>query len=311
MEFDGRTPPRYVGNGMTSSHHLGTIERVTTSPDARKQESWDVVPAGSVEIRLARCASEVEAAQRLRYRVFYGEMGASASPETLASGLDRDRFDDIADHLLVIDRALGQGVESVVGTYRLIRRPAAKRLGGFYTADEYDISKLEAFNGEILELGRSCVDGRYRTRPTMQLLWRGIAAYVFHYDIRMMFGCASLPGIDVDALALPLSYLHHNHLAPEAVRTRALDRLYVDMDRLPSDRIDRRQALSALPPLIKGYLRLGGWVGDGAVVDTQFNTTDVCVLVGTRTISEKYLRHYEREARRGDETLPADTDGTS
>lgn len=291
---------------MTSSHHLVTTARVPTPLAAREADDWDVVLAGSVETRLARSAAEVEAAQRLRYRVFYGEMGATASPETLASGLDRDRFDDIADHLLVIDRALGQDVEAVVGTYRLIRRPAALRLGGFYTAGEYDISKLEAFDGEILELGRSCVDGRYRTRPTMQLLWRGIAAYVFHYDIRMMFGCASLPGNDVDALALPLSYLHHNHLAPEAIRTRALDHLYVGMDRLSPDLIDRRQVLSALPPLIKGYLRLGGWVGDGAVVDEQFNTTDVCVVVGTRTISEKYLRHYEREARRGDESSLGD-----
>ena len=146
----------------------------------------------------------------------------------------------------------------------------------------------------MLELGRSCVDAAYRNRPTMQLLWRGIAEYVFHHDISLMFGCASLHGTDVAAHALPLSYLYHFHLAPPALRPRALDDLYVDMNFIAADAIDQKAALVALPPLVKGYLRLGGFIGDGAVIDEQFNTIDVCIIVKTDLVTERYLRHYSR-----------------
>jgi putative hemolysin len=170
----------------------------------------------------------------------------------------------------------------------------AERAGRFYTMDEYDVSRIVGQPGEILELGRSCVDQGFRTRPTMQLLWRGIAAYVFQHDITLMFGCASLPGTDPQALALPLSYLHHHHLAPEAIRPRALPDRHVAMDILAPGQVDVRAGLAAVPPLVKGYLRLGGWIGDGAVIDHQFNTTDVCVVVKTELVTEKYYRHYER-----------------
>jgi putative hemolysin len=153
----------------------------------------------------------------------------------------------------------------VVGTYRLIRRAHAARKGTFYSADEYDISMIVASPGEILELGRSCVGPDYRTGNVMQLLWRGIASYVFQFDIRLMFGCASVPGVDPEELALPLAYLYHNHLAPPAQRPVALPDRYTDMNLLPPDRIDRRAALAALPPLIKGYLRLGRRRGGGGL----------------------------------------------
>lgn len=250
--------------------------------------------SGTLEVRLARTPEDVAAAQALRYRVFYDEMNAKPSPEMAAARRDFDSFDDVADHLLVIDHALGDGPESVVGTYRLIRREAAAKHGGFYTADEYDIAKILAFDGPILELGRSCTDSRYRNRPTMQLLWRGIAAYVFHHGIELMFGCASLPGNDVEQLAPALSYLHHNHLAPEELRPHALPALFTEMNRLPPDGYDAKRVLAGLPPLIKGYLRLGGFVGQGAVIDPQFNTTDVCVIVKTGQVTESYYRHYAR-----------------
>ena len=148
-----------------------------------------------------------------------------------------------------------------------------------------------------MELGRSCVDAAYRNRAAMQLLWRGIAAYVFHYQIDLMFGCASLPGTDPDAVAVELTYLYQNHLAPPALRPRALPHRFVEMQRLPPESIDPRPALAQLPPLIKGYLRLGGFVGDGAVIDRQFNTTDVAVVVKTDLVTDKYYRHYERQLR--------------
>ena len=210
---------------------------------------------------------------------------------------DFDDFDPLCDHLLVIDHNRGSGPEGVVGTYRLIRRAAAARAGAFYSSHEYDIGRLIALPGEILELGRSCVDAEYRNSGTMQLLWRGIAAYVWELKIELMFGCGSLPGTDPQALALPLSYLYHNHLAPEHLRPVALPERYADMRLMPAEAIDKRQALKELPPLIKGYLRLGGYIGDGAVIDHQFNTTDVCIVVKTDQVTEKYYRHYDRKNR--------------
>jgi L-ornithine Nalpha-acyltransferase len=251
----------------------------------------------TVEVRLATNPAEIEAALRLRYDVFYREHGAKPSAEMAAREQDFDRFDDVADHLLVVDSSRGVGAAGVVGTYRLMRRPHAAILGTFYTASEYDISRLTTFPKEVLELGRSCVHSDYRNRATMQLLWKGIASYVFRYKIGLMFGCASMPGTDVDAVATQLSYLHHAHLAPEDLRARALPDLYVEMNRIPAEQIDGKRVIASLPPLIKGYLRLGGFVGEGAVVDPQFNTTDVCVIVKTDAITEKYFKHYERAAQ--------------
>ena len=253
--------------------------------------------AGNLGVRVAATTAEVLAAAALRYRVFFGEMGAHPSAAAHASGLDQDLYDPVADHLLVLDHALGDGPEAVVGTYRLIREEAASRVGGFYSAGEYDIGVLQRFPGRILELGRSCVDAAYRGRAVMQLLWRGIAAYVARHDIDVMFGCASLGGTDPDAIALELTYLHHYHLAPPALRPRALPGRFVAMDRLPTTAVDARAALALMPPLVKGYLRLGGFVGEGAVVDLEFNTTDVAIVVKTDLVTEKYLRHYERPTR--------------
>lgn len=250
--------------------------------------------SGSLEVRLAETTAEVTAAQNLRYKVFYEEMSARPSAEQAAQKRDFDQYDTLCDHLLVIDHNKGSGAAGVVGTYRLIRRHVAAQVGTFYSADEYDISHLEEYPGEILELGRSCVDQDHRNRLTMNLLWRGIALYAVQYNIRIMFGCASLPGTDPSALALPLSYLYYHHLAPPALRPVALPHRYVDMRMVDEHLIDPRTAIHEVPPLIKGYLRLGGFVGEGAVVDHQFNTTDVSIVVKTELITDKYLRHYER-----------------
>ncbi len=268
---------------------------IASAPIIAMMPGFAEIRAGNLGVRLAASAAEIDAVQALRYRIFYQEMGAMPDAEALASHRDRDRFDAIADHLLVIDHDLGDGAPGVVGTYRLIRQDAAARIGRFYSADEYDISALQQFPGQLLELGRSCVDTAYRSRAVMQMLWRGIAAYVFLHQIDLMFGCASLPGTDPDALASELSYLYTAHLAPEPIRPRALPSRFVPMQRLPSDSINSKLALNALPPLIKGYLRLGGFVGDGAVIDWQFNTTDIAVVVQTDLVTEKYYRHYERQ----------------
>lgn len=248
--------------------------------------------------RLAESEADVDAAQALRYRVFYEEMAAKPSPDVEARKRDFDQFDGFCDHLLVIDPQRTDIPGGVVGTYRLLRRSIADANCGFYSTDEYDISRLIAYPGELLELGRSCVDARHRNRPAMQILWRAIAEYIWLHDVPIMFGCASLPGTDPERLALPLAYLYHYHLAPPALRAVAVPDRYVDMRLMPESEIDHRKALSELPPLIKGYLRLGGFVGDGAVIDWQFNTTDVSILVKTDLITDKYVKHYERASRK-------------
>ena len=265
-------------------------------PPVSNREIVQVV-AGDFEVRLAQTAAEIEAAQALRYRVFYEEMTAQASPEMKALRRDFDPFDEVCDHLLVLDRRRGEGPEGIVGTYRLIRRAAAAKMGRFYSSAEYDIQKMIDYPGEVLELGRSCIERDARNTATMQMLWRGIALYAYHYNIQVMFGCASLPGIDPEQHAQALSYLYHNHLAPPEIRVRALPSRYVNMDTLERGSYDPRKAMARVPPLIKGYLRLGGFVGDGAVIDHEFNSTDVFIIVKTELVTEKYIRHYERGMR--------------
>ena len=268
---------------------------------------------GQLEVRLAASAAEVRQAQKLRYRVFYEEMSALADARTSRAGRDADRFDAICDHLLVIDHGLPRSQlhqklhdrfrgppPAIVGTYRLLRQTVAERNGGFYSADEYDIGPLIAANPHLdfLELGRSCVLEPYRDKRTVELLWHGIWAYVLYHGVDVMLGCASLPGTDPDALALPLSFLHHNAGAPEEWSARAVGHRYVEMNRLPPEQIDTKAALRTLPPLIKGYLRLGGYVGDGAVIDHDFGTVDVLIILPVTNINPRYLAHYGVDASR-------------
>jgi putative hemolysin len=254
------------------------------------------VVAGDFEVRLAENAAEIDAAQALRYRVFYEEMTAHPTPEMAARRRDFDAFDTVCDHLLVLDHRR-EGPKAIVGTYRLIRRSAAAAIGRFYSSAEYDIQPMIDYPGEVLELGRSCIEKDARNTATMQMLWRGIALYSSHYNIQVMFGCPSLPGTDPSQHAQALSYLYHHHLAPPPIRVRALASRYIKMDVLEPGSYDPRKAMARVPPIIKGYLRLGGFVGDGAVIDPEFNTTDVFIIVKTEIITEKYIRHYERGMR--------------
>ena len=268
-------------------------------PFEGRAEQWPVLAiSGALEVRLAETEHEVELAQRLRYSVFYEEMTAIPSPQMREAGRDFDKYDDVCDHLLVVDReAHGEdGQPLVVATYRLTREKDAARAGGFYTSSEYDIAPM--LNGlpadtKYLELGRSCVLKSYRARPgTMQLLWKGLMAYVARFDIDLMFGCASLAGNDPDALALPLSYLHHFHAMPAELNVRARSELFVDMNRMAKDAIEPREGLRSLPPLLKGYVRAGCRIGDGAVIDRQFNTTDVFIYFPLSGIDARYKSRF-------------------
>jgi putative hemolysin len=247
--------------------------------------------AGNLEVIIAHRAEDIEASQQLRYRVFFEEMGAKPTPEITRTQRDMDQFDAVCDHLLVIEHQPDQRVK-VVGTYRLLRREPMRAVGHFYSEGEFDIGPILKHPGEILEVGRSCVDPEFRNRAVMQLLWRGIGAYVARFNAELLFGCASFAGTDPAAHALALSYLHHYHLAPEGLRPAALPERFVNMNLMPKEAINEKEAFSSLPALIKGYLRLGGYIGLGAVIDPDYNTTDVGIVVKTDLVTEKYAQRY-------------------
>jgi putative hemolysin len=253
---------------------------------------------GALEVRLAVTKREIRKAQRLRYKVFFQD--GSATPDRRAHLLRRDvcRFDAICDHLIVVDHAhrnrMGRPKPKVVGAYRLLRQDVAERNFGFYSAGEFDIAPLLARHAgkQFLELGRSCVAPEYRSKRTLELLWRGLWAYACHHKIDCMIGCASFESIEPKALALPLSFLHHHALANEEWRADALAVRLAPMDLLPRAAIDARRAMQTLPPLIKGYLRAGARVGSGAVVDLQFGTTDVLIVLPVADVDRRYSGHF-------------------
>lgn len=254
-----------------------------------------IVNYDKVIVRLALSKEEIEAAQRLRYKVFYEELKATPSAEMMKLRRDINDFDEVADILVVIDTSLPDDGDHIVGTYRFLRQEIAEKYGRFYTADEFDISPFLQSGAKLLELGRSCVLEPYRTRPVLQKMWAGIAEYVAEHNIGLMFGCASFPGTDPDAIADQLSYLYHYHLSSDDLCPRALPDVYVDMNRLPKEQFDARRVFASLPPLIKGYLRLGASIGDGAYVDTQWDSIDVCIVMPTHLVTDKYFKHYARK----------------
>jgi len=254
---------------------------------------------GTLEVRLTRSPEEVAAAQQVRYRVFFEELGARGGLD--GERRDADRFDDICDHLLVIDTALpGRDIDRIVGTYRLLRDEMAAASDGFYSSGEFELEKLVARHRSrrFMELGRSCVLPKYRSKRTIEVLWQGIWAYVNTYDIGVMAGCASFQGTVPAAHAEALSFLAQQCRPAPEWDVRAVADRYCAMDLMPAEAVDPRSALAAMPPLIKGYLRLGAKVGDGCVVDHEFGTTDVFIILPVETISARYIAYYGAEADR-------------
>lgn len=272
-------------------------------PHRRRKQPRTFGRIGSLEVRLAEDRAEIRQAQALRYSVFYEEMSAVPSMTAMMRRRDEDAYDAICDHLLVIDhdaqcppsRWRSHRNPAVVGTYRVLRQSQAERSRGFYTQGEYDIAPLIARHRDeytFMELGRSCVLKPYRNKRTVELLWHGLWTYVREHKVDVMIGCASFPGTDPKVHSAPLSFMHHNALAPEKWRCRAHEHLYVQMDLMPKEQVDPRAALKAMPPLIKGYLRLGAFIGDGAVIDWQFGTTDVLIVLPVEDIDPRYFGHF-------------------
>lgn len=246
-------------------------------------------PAPVFSVELARDPEVLRAAQRLRYAVFVEELGGGGELVDHENKLEQDRFDPFFDHLVLTDQSRGR----VAGVYRLMRSDQAQAAGGFYSAGEYDLSALMTSGRTLLELGRSCLHRDYRGGMAMFHLWNGLASYIAEHGIEVLFGVASFHGTDAEALAAPLSLLHHRHLAPPELRVRALPYAFQSMELIAENDLDRRAAMLKVPSLIKAYLRLGGFVGEGAFVDYAFNTTDVCLILDTARMNDRQARLYQ------------------
>jgi L-ornithine Nalpha-acyltransferase len=275
--------------------------RVKRPPASRQPPSHPGV-IGQLEVRLSRDKRDVRRLQKLRYDVFYKHGLAAADLTTRLTRRDTDFFDSICDHLMVVDhsaRPFAIGRPPVIGTYRLLRQDVAEKHGRFYSEVEFEISGLLKRHAGLrfLELGRSCVLPSYRTKRTIELLWHGVWSYVREHHIDVMIGCASFGGTDPARLARSLSFLHHFARAPEPWLATANSSRRVEMNRMPKDEIDIKAAWRELPALIKGYLRVGALVGDGAVIDAQFGTTDVLIIMPVSAISARYISHFGADTK--------------
>ncbi len=242
-----------------------------------------------LDVRLAQDAADLRAAQRLRYDVFVQELGGDGPLVDHVNRVERDRFDPFVDHLIAFDGP------RAVGVYRLMRADQAEAAGGFYSDGEYDLARLLSSGRRVLELGRSCLHPDYRGGMAMHQLWSALAHYIERHRIEVLFGVASFHGTDVAALSPSLSLLHHRHLAAPEIRVKARPKSFHRMDLLDEAEVDRRAAMRAIPSLIKAYLRLGGTVGEGAFVDHQFNTTDVCLILDTAQMNDRQKRIYDKD----------------
>lgn len=260
------------------------------SPDPQLADILNRQSSGHLQIQLAMTPDEVEAAQALRYRIFFEEMGGIPGEEAKRSRRDFDQYDAFCDHLLIVDTNVSP--PKVVGTYRLLPGVRALEAGlPLYTESEFDISKLKEAAGaaNLLEVGRSCVDPDYRNGRSIQLLWRGIVGYTLFYQSAWLTGCASFPGVDPQKHALALSYLRHFHAAPDDVAPLPLPEFFVPMDAIPASEINEAEAMQQLPPLIKGYAKNGTLFGHGAVIDPLCRTVDVCVLLSLQQVRNSRL----------------------
>jgi L-ornithine Nalpha-acyltransferase len=249
-------------------------------------------------LKLAQSSDELIAAQRLRYRVFVSELGAKGPTVDHGQERESDQFDEFYDHLILIDRRLDAAdLNHVIGVYRLLRGEVARAGGGFYSANEFDLSALTSSKRNLLELGRSCVDANYRGGVAVYLLWNGLAEYVLRHQIDVLFGVASYHGTNIAPIAQSLSFLYQNHLAPPELRVQVGPDFHQQMDIIEKSKIDRVVAMAQTPALIKAYLRLGGSIGDGAFIDHDFNTIDVCLVMDTTRMSSRHKAAYTRRSK--------------
>lgn len=247
------------------------------------------------EVRLTRNKDERRQVRQLRYDVFVEEEGASATEEQRNLREEYDAYDRFAEYLAVFHNG------KIVGTYRIIDRDAAEKMGSFYTETEFNLSKIKKVDGNIAEMSRACVAREYRENAlVMRMLWAGLGEYVMRHKIAILFGVASWVGTKPVESAQAISYLYYNHLSPLGLRATVLSENFADgvnqkqsrMNILPRDFVDEADARRQMTPLIKGYLRLGATFGKGVFIDKPFNTYDVFVMVQTKKISATYQKHF-------------------
>lgn len=310
MRIDGLAHPKFISAEAFQRQDVGRMPgwlpryfaagRLGRSRQSSAASKLGAI--GQLEVCLTRDKRDVKRLQKLRYQIFYEHGRGVADLATWFLHRDKDDFDKICDHLMVVDRSRQStaGRSPVVGTYRLLRQSVAERHGGFYSAREFDISGFLTRHADLrfLELGRSCVLPAYRSKRAIELLWHGVWSYVREHRIDVMIGCASFEGTDTERLALPLSFLHHFARAPEPWRTAVHSLRKVETSLLAKDEIDVGRAWRDLPPLIKGYLRAGAFVGDGAAIDPQFGTTDVLIVLPVESINPRYISHFGADAQR-------------
>lgn len=248
------------------------------------------------EVRLTKNKEERKQVRQLRYRVFVEEEGAIPTEEQKSLGEEYDSYDRYAEYMGVFYQG------KLVGTYRIITRETAEKMGGFYTETEYNLEKIKKVNGNIAEMSRACVDAEFRENGlVMRMLWLGLGDYILKRRIKLMFGVASYVGRKPAEFAQSISYLYYNHLSPLSLRATVKTDLMEEngvnpklsrMNILPKVFVDEADARAEMTPLIKGYLRLGATFGKGVFIDAPFNTCDVFVLMQTKNISAAYQKHF-------------------
>lgn len=261
--------------GATKSAH-------TAKPSPKQHDARAELPASAFEMRIATSDDEIEEAQRLRYQVFFEELGARAKSKR--SLLDVDEYDADCEHLIVREHATQQ----VVGCYRIMRPDIAAKRGSSYADSEFDLSRLHHLRGSMVEVGRACIHPDYRTGSVIMLLWSGIAKFMLENSYEHLIGCASVSLADGGANALSVyAKASNDWLSPPEYRV------------FPRHAFPLRGQASLdpqIPPLIKGYTRLGAWIGGDPAWDPDFNTADFFVLLSLSRMPKKYLRHFMNAA---------------
>ena len=233
----------------------------------------------NLHVGLATSETEILEAQKLRYRVFADELGARLP--TRSPGVDRDIYDPFCEHLIVRDEGAGR----IVGTYRILSPSAARRVGGYYSENEFDLTRLQHLRSRLVEIGRSCIDAEYRSGAVIALLWSGLARYMQENSYDYLMGCASISMADGGHTAASLyNRLRGQHLAP--LEYHVFPRCPLPLDSLRGD-LD-----TEAPPLIKGYLRAGAWVCGAPAWDPDFNTADLPILMPIGRVDSRYARHF-------------------
>jgi len=232
-----------------------------------------------LSVHLAQDAGEVREAQKLRWRVFAEEMGARL--DAAEPGVDADLFDPWCEHLIVREQDNGE----VVGTYRILTGARARRLGGFYSDGEFDLTRIDHLRDRTVEVGRSCVHPDHRSGATIALLWQGLAQYMQSHHYEYMVGCASISMADGGHGAASIyNRLRQVNMSP--IEYRAFPRYP-----LPLDRLDDSLEV-VIPPLVKGYVRCGAWVCGDPAWDPDFNTADLLMLLPMSRLDSRYARHF-------------------